>query len=113
MTVLAAGLLAGADARRPARTMLRVAAPEQNPPLDSAAFKATLDGNPTKVLRVRGPKDDLLLLVVLDLSGDLTLIDAARAALQERLNALQRNTWVAVLKSQDGLALQVAPQLMR
>ncbi len=108
-TILMAGLLAGADVRRPPRTMLRVAAPEQNPPLDSAAFKATLDGNPTKVLRVRGPKDDLLLLVVLDLSGDLTLIDTARAALQERLAGLQKNTWVAVLKSQDGLQVILDP----
>lgn len=101
--------LGGAEARRPARTLLRVAAPEQNPPLDSAAFKAKLDGNPAKVLRVRGPKDDLVLLVVLDLTGDLTLIDTARQALVERLTALPKNNWVAVLKSQDVLQVLQDP----
>ncbi len=108
-SLLSAALLAGADARRPARTMLRVAAPEQDPPLDRAAFKATLDGSPTKVLRVRGPKDDLLLLIVLDLSGDLTLIDNARTALEQRLTAMPPNSWVAVLKAQDGLQVLLDP----
>ena len=106
LTLLLTGLLSAAEARRPPRTSLLVAAPEQDPPLDRAAFKATLDGNPAKVLRVRGPKDDLVLLLVLDLTGDQTLIDTARGALTERLGALAMNHWVALLKSQD--VLQVA-----
>lgn len=106
LTLLLTGLLSAAEARRPPRTSLLVAAPEQDPPLDRAAFKATLDGNPAKVLRVRGPKDDLVLLLVLDLTGDQTLVDTARAALTERLGALAMNHWVALLKSQD--VLQVA-----
>ncbi|MBI2687213.1 MAG: hypothetical protein HYX27_12920 [Acidobacteria bacterium] len=101
LALLVPCLLSAAEGRRPLRTQLRVAAAEQDPPLDSAAFKATLDGNPTKVLRVRGPKDDLILLIVLDLTGDLTLVDAARNALTERIAALPKNNWVAVLKSQD------------
>ncbi|MBL8236956.1 MAG: hypothetical protein JNM66_06030 [Bryobacterales bacterium] len=107
--LLLPGLLLAADARRPPRTLLRVAAPEQDPPLDKAAFKAMLDGNPAKVLRVRGPKDDLILLVVLDLTGDLTLIDSARGALTERLGALPPNSWVGVLKSQDMLQVVLDP----
>lgn len=106
LTLLLTGLLSAAEARRPPRTLLRVAAPEQDPPLDRAAFKATLDGNPAKVLGVRGPKDDLVLLVVLDLTGDQTLVDTARAALTHGLGALAMNHWVALLKSQD--VLQVA-----
>jgi hypothetical protein len=109
LALLIPGLLAAADARRPPRTQLRVAAPEQDPPLDRAAFKATLDGSPAKVLRVRGPKDDLMLLVVLDLTGDLTLIDSARPALVEKLSALPANNWVAVLKSQDVLQVVQDP----
>jgi hypothetical protein len=109
LALLSPGLLAAADARRPPRTQLRVAAPEQDPPLDRAAFKATLDGSPAKVLRVRGPKDDLMLLVVLDLTGDLTLIDSARPALVEKLSALPANKWVAVLKSQDVLQVVQDP----
>ncbi len=106
LALLLTGLLSAAEARRPPRTLLLVAAPEQDPPLDRAAFKATLDGNPAKVLRVRGPKDDLVLLLVLDLTGDQTLVDTARAALTHRLGALAMNHWVALLKSQD--VLQVA-----
>lgn len=109
LALLIPGLLAAADARRPPRTQLRVAAPEQDPPLDRTAFKATLDGSPAKVLRVRGPKDDLVLLVVLDLTGDLTLIDSARPALVEKLGALPPNNWVAVLKSQDVLQVVQDP----
>jgi hypothetical protein len=109
LALLLPGLLIAADVRRPARTLLRVAAPEQEPPLDKAAFKATLDGNPAKVLRVRGPKDDLILLVVLDLTGDLTLIDSARGVLTERIAALPPNAWVGVLKSQDMLQVVLDP----
>ncbi len=109
LALLIPGLLSAADARRAPRTQLRVAAPEQDPPLDRAAFKATLDGSPAKVLRVRGPKDDLVLLVVLDLTGDLTLIDSARPALIEKLTALPKNNWVAVLKSQDVLQVVQDP----
>ena len=98
-----------AETRRPLRTLLRVAAPEQDPPLDRAAFKATLDGNPAKVLRVSGPQDDLVLLVVLDLTGDLTLVDTAREALRVRLGALATHNWVALLKSQDVLEVVQDP----
>lgn len=106
LLLLSALPAAAAEGRRPARTvrtMLRVAAPEQDPPLDSAAFKAILDGSPARVIRARGPKDDLVLLVILDLTGDLTLIDSARSSLNERLSKLPPNSWVGVLKSQDGL----------
>ncbi|MFN0100484.1 MAG: hypothetical protein ACKV2U_00175 [Bryobacteraceae bacterium] len=109
LAVLLPGLLISAETRRPVRTLLRVAAPEQDPPLDRAAFKATLDGNPARVLRVRGPKDDLVLLVVLDLTGDLTLIDSARRALTARLSVLPKNNWVAVMKSQDVLQVVLDP----
>lgn len=109
LAALIPGLLAAAESRKPMRTQLRVAAPEQTPPLDGTAFRATLDGNPARVLRVRGPKDDLILLVVLDLTGDLTLIDSARGALTEHLAALPKNNWVAVMKSQDVLQVLQDP----
>jgi hypothetical protein len=109
LLLLAAGMASGADARRAPRTQLRVAAPEQEPPLDRAAFQATLDGKTARVLRVRGPKDDLVMLVVLDLTGDLTLIDTARGALTEKLGGLPGNNWVGLLKAQDGLQVVADP----
>ena len=109
LAVFLMGLMVAAEVRRPPRTLLRVTAPEQEPPLDKAGFKATLDGNPAKVLRVHGPKDDLVLLLVLDLTGDQTLIDSARSALAARLGTLAKNNWVAVLKSQDVLQVLQDP----
>ena len=44
LTLLLTGLLSAAEARRPPRTSLLVAAPEQDPPLDRAAFKAAQEG---------------------------------------------------------------------
>lgn len=102
-------LLIAAEIRNLPRTRLLVVAPSQNPPLDPLAFRATIDGSPAGVTAVRGPADDLVLLVVLDLTGDLTLIDAAREALGTRLEALPRNHWVAVLKAQDGLQVILDP----
>lgn len=107
-----AGLLYGGGGNsmaRTTRTMLRVTCPEQDPPLDQKAFKATLDGNPAKVLRAKGPKDDLIVLLVLDLTGDLTLIDAARESLTGGVKNLARNHWMGVLKSQDGLQVLQDP----
>ncbi len=99
----------GAEAKVAARTVLRVAALDQDPPLDKAAFKATLDGSPATVLRVRGPKDDMVLFLVLDLTGEVSLIDAARNALAERLPQLPPNIWLAVVKSQDLLQVLADP----
>jgi len=91
------------------RTQVRVTTLDQDPTLDRAAFSARLDGNPAKVLRVLGPTDDLVLLLVLDLSGEPTLIDAAREALTEQLNKLPNNQWVGVMKAQDNLTALADP----
>ena len=110
--MLAAALIAGDNGRSPAkpsRTMLRVAAREQDPGLERAAFEAKIDGSPTKVLRVQGPEDDLVILIVLDLSGDPTLVDAAREALTQRIESLAENHWVGLMRAQDGLKALVDP----
>ena len=109
MWLLVPVLLAAAEARKPVRTQLNVVAPEQKPPLAAGLFRATLDGAPARVLHVLGPKDDLVLLVVLDLTGDLTLIDSARAALAASLSKLPANHWVSILKAQDGLQVVLDP----
>ncbi|MBM3785618.1 MAG: hypothetical protein FJW30_14735 [Acidobacteria bacterium] len=110
LLLISALTLGAAEARKPVRTELRVTTlDQQDPPLDKAAFRATLDGNPARVIRVRGPKDDLILLVVLDLTGDLNLVDTAREALTARIEGLPRNFWTAVLKAQDGLQVIVDP----
>ncbi len=89
--------------------VLHVAAQEQDPPLERAAFRAVFESSPAKVGKTLGPKDDMILMLVLDLTGDINLIDTARGVLADRLRELPANTWVAVVKSQDILQVLVDP----
>jgi hypothetical protein len=98
-----------ATASKPGRTMLRVAASEQDPPLEQKAFSARLDGNPARILKVQGPDSDLVILLVMDLSGDQTLVDTARQALAQQLQSLRSNHWVSVLRAQDRFEVLVDP----
>lgn len=69
----------------------------------------TETGAAGRVVRLRSPKDDLMLLVVLDLVGDLSNVDPARTALAEQVRNLPKNTWVGVLRAQDGLKVLLDP----
>jgi hypothetical protein len=110
---LLAALLPAEEARpgsaKALRTVLRVPTLEQEPPLERGAFAAKLDGNPAKVLRVQGPEDDLVILLVLDLSGEATRVDMAREALVEEIGKLPKNHWVGVMKAQDLLQVVSDP----
>ena len=69
-------------------------------PLD---FEAKLDGQPARVLAVRRPADDLLLLVVLDLTGDFALAQSAKEALDLEIHNLPGYVRAGLLRAQDGL----------
>jgi hypothetical protein len=107
--ILAAPSLLPAEGKPSARTHLSIAVLEQTPPLSTGEFKAALDGREARILRALGPKDDLILVLVLDLTGDLALADAARRALLEQVSALPKSQWVAVLKAQDVLQVLADP----
>jgi hypothetical protein len=62
-----------------------------------------------KVTRVRSPKDDLMLLVVTDLVGDLMLVDAARHSLSLEVAALPPNVAVGLMRAQEGLQVLLDP----
>lgn len=66
-------------------------------------LKANVEGKPARVLRVRSPQDHLLLMLVLDLTGDLTLVNPAREAMAAEIQGLPPETWVSLLRAQDGL----------
>lgn len=69
-------------------------------------FTATIDGASSRVLQVQCPDDDLVMLLVLDLSsGDLTLADPAKEALNAEIRKLPLNAFVGLLRAQDGLAV--------
>lgn len=113
LALLSLSLFAGDEAKsnpqRSNKQILRVAAIESEPLQDKSAFRATIDGQPGKVLRALGPEDDLMLLVVLDWSGEPTLLDAAREALSTQIAKLAPNHWIAVLKAQDNLQTLLDP----
>ena len=72
-------------------------------PVTRTDLKVVLNGTDAKLLRLSSASDDLVLLVVLDLAGDLSLVDPARTALIAELGALPPNTAVGLLRAQDGL----------
>ena len=74
-----------------------------------ASLQVKVEGRNSKVVRCKGPQDDLLLLVVLDLTGDLTLVDPARQAAVAEIEKLPEGVWVGLLRSQDGLRVLVDP----
>jgi hypothetical protein len=66
-------------------------------------MRATVNGAPAPLARLIGPQDPLIIVLVLDLAGDLSLVDPAREALIAELGKLPANVSVALLRAQDGL----------
>jgi hypothetical protein len=78
--------------------------------LKAEEVKASIyNGAELPVLRLETPKQDLLLLVVADLVGDIALIDPARQALVQQIGTLPPTTWVGLLRAQDGLQVVQDP----
>ena len=78
-------------------------------PLSGDELVAKVNGEPARIVRLQGPSDDLMLLVVLDLVGDLNEIDLAREALASTIKELPSNAFVGVLRAQDGLQVLLDP----
>lgn len=72
-------------------------------------WSATVQGRQAKVLRVRPPQDPLIVMLVMDVTGDLTLVDPAREAAVNAVQSLPPNAWVALLRAQDGLRTLIDP----
>ncbi|MEJ2010083.1 MAG: VWA domain-containing protein, partial [Acidobacteriota bacterium] len=75
----------------------------------SPTFDPTLNGKPAKVDRKLAPNSDQVILVVFDLTGDLSRIDDAERAVITNISHLPRNTWIGVLRAQDGLHVLADP----
>ena len=84
-----------------------------NPPLEASQVKIAINGKPARVLRLLAPASDLFLLLALDFSGDLSLVDPARQEILKRIAELPANCRVALLRSQDGLRVAVDPAAPR
>jgi hypothetical protein len=76
---------------------------------EPSSLEATVDGKPARVELLKGPQDDLLILLVLDFSGDISYIEFARTGFAEAFKELPPHAWVTVLRAQDGLRVLEDP----
>jgi hypothetical protein len=72
-------------------------------------FDPTLNGMTTKVDKQLPPSSDQIILIVFDLTGDLSRVDEAKQAIITQITELPSNSWVGVLRSQDGLHVLTDP----
>ena len=87
--------------------------PVDGAPVKMQDLKATVNGVPARVVRMIGDQEPLVLLVVLDLAGDLSLVDPAREALISEIAKLPPQVSVALLRAQDGLRVLDDPGTRR
>ncbi len=98
------------DKSRESRSVRRVTAwPEGGAAIDAASIKVKVEGIDAKVVRTRNESTPLLLLVIFDLTGDLTLADAARQALLAEFERLPADAYIGLLRVQDGLQVLLDP----
>jgi hypothetical protein len=108
LLVLAAGLAAAAPPPpKTDRAVLRV--PYWMEGAAAPVVSAKLNGEAVRIARLLGPADDLVILLVLDLAGDLSRVDPARDALNSQLARLPANAMVSLLRAQDGLRVLEDP----
>jgi hypothetical protein len=72
-------------------------------------FDATFNGKPAPVISQLGPGSDQVLLLVLDFTSDVSLVDAAKQAASEEISKLPSNVWVGLLSDLDGLHVLADP----
>jgi hypothetical protein len=80
---------------------------------DAPKFEATFNGKPAPVTSQLGPGSDQILLLVLDFTGDITYVDAAKQAVLAEISKLPANAWVGLLRDQDGLHVLADPSANR
>jgi hypothetical protein len=73
------------------------------------SLKIKLNGAAVPVASLLAPGDDLVLLVVSDVVGDVTLADPAKRAFNENAARLPANALAGLLRAQDGLRVLVDP----
>ena len=112
LLLLALGCSLSAAPPKPAGQILRVpvwADSSDDPPLSARDLRATVAGTASRVVDVKGPADNLMLIAVLDLAGDLSLAEPAKEALASEIDKLPPRVAVAVMRAQDGPKVLVDP----
>ena len=77
--------------------------------LKAVDLSALINNQPAAISKILTPDSDLVILLVLDLSGDLALVQPAKESLAAELDKLPANAWVGLLQAQGGLAVLADP----
>jgi len=72
-------------------------------------FKVFVDDREAALKSFQGPNNSTIVLVIFDTVADLARVDLARQALIDRVEKLERNYWVGLLRAQDGLRVLHEP----
>jgi hypothetical protein len=107
--LLTASLLTAAAAKPARRTSIRVACWTEDTGFDPAKLTAKVDGDASKITLVHPPSEDLMLLIVFDVVGDLARVDPARDSLLAALEKAPPSLHVGLLRAQDGLSVLLDP----
>lgn len=73
------------------------------------SLKVHVNGQEARLVHLLGPEDDLMVLLILDLVGDLNEITLAKEALIEQFQQLPDNVYVGLLRAQDGMQVVLDP----
>jgi hypothetical protein len=76
-------------------------------------IQATVGSAPAKVVDLVSPTGDLILMLVLDLTSDLTAAEPAKSTLLSEIEQLPPRVHVALLRAQDGLRVVQDPTTNR
>ena len=77
------------------------------------AITASVNGKRAPVAGLLEPGSDLVLLLVLDMVGDLSQVSPAQDALASQVSELPSNVLVGLLRAQDGLRVLIDPSADR
>jgi hypothetical protein len=80
-----------------------------SPNVNPADLSAFVNNQPVKIVKLLEPDSDLVILMVLDLTGDLSLVQPAKESLAAELKKLPSNAWVGLLSAQGGLSVLSDP----
>jgi Mg-chelatase subunit ChlD len=82
----------------------------EDPVLRAADFTASIEGlGSAPVVRIRTPKDGLLIMLVMDIVGDLAYAGPAKSALAATFQELPGRVHVTILRAQEGLRVALDP----
>lgn len=106
--ILLAAFCSQAESVAPHPPVIRIKVPILAPPNATLSgpkdVQATVLGRETAptITAMKTPADDLVLLLIMDLAGDVNLADRAKAAMSAEIAQLPSTTHVALLRAQDG-----------